>query len=171
MLREKLILVILLLSPIGSRSDNIAKYPLRVQLLRDHLAHDMIPTQLGRGTGVGTAVPQDAEVRTLGIAVVEGKAYNLVCESDASLDPGQYSGRWEKQEGKMTLLAPDFRNLSRLVRVTCKTSPYKGKEHFEHSETLPPGHTSPAPSPQSSTPPPAPPPMVLAPTAPPTVGR
>ena len=168
MLREKLILVILLLSPIGSRSDNIAKYPLRVQLLRDHLAHDMIPTQLGRGTGVGTAVPQDAEVRTLGVAVVEGRAYNLVCESDASLTAGQYKGRWEKQqEGKLGLLAPDFRKPSRLVRVTCKTSPYKGKEHFEQSEALPPGHTSPAPSPQPSAAPGATPPILSA----PNVGR
>jgi len=161
MLRDKLLLfVVLLLLAVGARAEDIAKYPLRVQLLRDHLAHDMIPTQLGRGTGVGTAVPQDAEVRTLGIAVVEGKVYNLVCESDASLDPGQYNGRWEKQEGKMTLLAPDFRQPSRLERVTCKTSPYKGKEHFEHSEALPPGHLSPTPSPQKRTAEPAPPPMI-----------
>jgi len=160
MLREKLLFVVLLLLAVGARAEDIAKYPLRVQLLRDHLAHDMIPTELGRGTGVGTAVPQDEEWRTLGIAVVEGKAYNLVCESDRTLGSGQYNGRWEKQEGKLSLLAPEFRRPSRLSRVTCKTSPYKGKEHFEHSEALPAGHTSAAPSPQKPTAEPALPPIV-----------
>jgi len=178
-LPKKLLSVILLLSAISVLAENAAKYPLRVQLVKDHLVYEMIPTELGKGTGLGIAVPQDAEVRTLGIVVIDGKAYNLTCESDASLDPGQYSGRWEKQDKRLSLLAPEFcssiscdksqdasRNPAkpskpaRLSRVNCKTSPYNGNEHFEHSQALPPGRKSPTLLPQPPPAPPAPTPMV-----------
>jgi len=159
MLARTLLPVILLISAMPALAEDAAKYPQRVQLLKNHLACDMVTTEIRKPLGTEQAVPTNAEVRTQGLAVIDGKDYNVVCESDACLDSGQYNGKWEKQEGKVSLLAPDLLKPAKFVRVACKTSPYKGTEHIDHSAVLPPGHMSP-PSPQMPTREPAPPPIL-----------
>ena len=159
MLAKTFLPVILLISAMPALAEDAAKYPLRVQLLKNHLACDMVATEIRKPLGTDSAAPTRAEVRTQGLAVIEGKDYNVVCEVDACLDSGQYNGKWEKQEGKLSLVAPDLLKPARLVRVGCKTSPYKGTEHFDHSAVLPPGHMLP-PSPQMPKPEPAPPPIL-----------
>jgi len=124
MLAKTLLPVILLISAMPVVAADAAKYPLRVQLLKNHLAHDMVATEIRGPLGTESAVPTNAEVRTRGIAVIEDKDYSVVCEGHDSLAAGQYNGRWEKN-GTLTLLAPRIVNPAKLLPVTCKASPLK----------------------------------------------
>ena len=123
MLAKTVLLLILLIPAIPAVAEDAAKYPLRVQLRKNHLAHDRVATEIKKPLGTDQEAPTRWEVRTFGIAVIEDKDYNVTCEGHRGLGAGQYNARWEKN-GTLTLLAPRTAT-ARLLQVTCKTWPRK----------------------------------------------
>jgi len=123
MLAKTLMPLILLIAGMPAVAEDAAKYPLRVQLLKNHLAHDVVATEIRKPLGTEQEAPTRWEVRTFGIAVIEDKDYNVVCEGHRGLRAGQYNGRWEKN-GTLTLLAPRTAT-ARLLQAICKASPLK----------------------------------------------
>jgi len=139
-LLKKLLFLILLLSAMSVLGEDMAKYPLRVQLLKDQLKYDISATQPGVGTFRGTTMPTQSEVRTEGTAVVfadqgsadkaiaskvSGPEYEVVCEAEGGLVAGWYNARWEKKNARLTLLAPQAGKPDKFSKVTCKASPHK----------------------------------------------
>ena len=135
---KKLPFVLLLLPAMLALGEDMAKYPLRVELLKDQLNYETSASQPGVGTFRGQSMPTEADVRTRGIAVVfadqesaekanqvPGPKYKVVCEGEGGLAAGRYNARWDKKDAKLTLLAPRVGKPDKFTQVTCKASPYK----------------------------------------------
>ena len=138
MLSKKLLFLILLLSAMSLLGEDPAKYPLRVQILKDGLSYETSATQPGVGTFRGQSMQTPTDVRTKGTAVVfadqesaekagqvPSPQYKVVCEAEGGLAAGVYSARWEKKDAKLTLLAPRVGKPDKFTQVTCKASPHK----------------------------------------------
>jgi len=134
----KLLLVILLLPAMSALGEDMAKYPLRVELLKDQLKYETSAPQPGVGTFRGQSMATQVDVRTRGTVVVfadqesaekasqvPGPKYKVVCEGEGGLAAGWYNARWEKKDAKLILLAPRVGKPDKFTQVTCKASPYK----------------------------------------------